>query len=111
VEGSEGVCYKTLYYVYSILRRTKWFIWQVQEQSQNASLILADFYLHGLRKIFDENLFFFNLDATLIGFERRKLFVAPINMPSCMSPPCSKQCFLSLPILVSFQITHLGWTP
>jgi len=48
MEGSEGVCYITLYYVYSLLSATKLFIWQVQEQTQNASLTLADFYLHGL---------------------------------------------------------------
>lgn len=55
--------------------------------------------------------FFLILDATLIGFECRKMFVAPINLPYFMSPPCSRQYFPSLPILVSFQIIHLGWTP
>ena len=111
MEGSDGVCYKALYYVFSLVRASKLFIWQVQVQCQYASPTLADFYLHGLRKIFYVIFFFFNLDATLLRFERRKMFVAPINMPYCMSLPCARQCFPSLPILISFQITHLGWTP
>ena len=57
-----------LYYVYPLLRATKYFIWQVQEKGQNANLTLADFYLHGFRKIFDKNyyyFFFFNFRCDL----------------------------------------------